>query len=149
MEFLILGQVISKARPAKPTSPAPSFVEQKGANRRPPAPTKKPQLPQQKPARPPPPPIRKQDSKLSSLIVKVHYTFTVAIYVDPQTALLESFKEEVANKFRIKSHSISLWYKPEGELVCIFDEPTLKHALSSPRDGYRVTMWAYDEKGKE
>ena len=144
-----LGQGINKARPAKPTSPAPSLLEQRGANRRPPAPTKKPQLPQQKPTRPPPPPIRKQDSRLSSLIVKVHYTFTVALYLDPQTALLDSFKEEVANKFSVKPHLISLWYKPGTELVCIFDEPTLKHALSRPTDGYRVTMWAYDEKGNE
>ena len=142
-----LDQTINKVRPAKPTSPAPSFVEQRGANRRPPPPTKKPQLPQQKPTRPPPPPIRKQDSRLSHLIVKVHYTFTIALYLDPQTALLDSFKEEVANKFHIKPHSISLWYKPETELVCIFDEPTLKHALTKLKDGYRVTLWAYDEKG--
>ena len=77
----------------------------------------------------------------------MHYTFTIALYLDPHAALLDNFKEEVAAKFEIKPHTISLWYKPEKELVCIFDEPTFKHALVRPTSGYRVTMWAYDEKG--
>lgn len=144
----LLVQGITSKRPPKPVSPAPGLKFQSGPNRRPPPPVKKPPLPNYKPERPAPPPLRKQDSKVSSLIIKVHYTFTIALYLEPHTALLDNFKEDVATKFEIKPHTISLWYKPENELVCIFDEPTFKHALANPTSGYRVTMWAYDERGK-
>ncbi|KAI6652634.1 NADPH oxidase activator 1 isoform X7 [Oopsacas minuta] len=143
------AQSLVSKRPPKPSSPAPNLKNSSGPNRRPPPPSKKPPLPNKKPERPSLPPMRKQDSKASNLIVKVHYTFTIALYLDPHAAMLDTFKGEVARKFNIKPHTISLWYKSRTELVCIFDEPTLKHALSHPTNEYRVTMWAYDEKGIE
>ena len=71
----------------------------------------------------------------------------MALYIDPNAMMLDLFREEVAKKLCVKPYTITLWYKPDGKLVCIYDEPTLKHALSNPKDGYRLTVWAFEEKG--